>query len=101
MDGRVLEQEKAADHKKQGNARPIDGILQQAEVPPWMPQMFGIHQNGGHSMEDDYQQDGQNPQSVQKDQPGSCENGWAGGRCYSHGKIIKVPVKMPSASVKW
>ena len=101
MDGRVLEKEKAADHEKQRNARPVDRILQHAEVPPWMPQMFGIHQNGGHGVEDDHQQDGQNPQSVQKDQTRSGESGWTGGRYRAHGKIIKVLVKMPSASVKW
>lgn len=55
MDGRVLEQEKAADHEKQRNARPVDGILQHAEVPPRLSQLFSIHQNGGHGVENDHQ----------------------------------------------
>lgn len=55
MDGRVLEKEKAADHEKQRNARPVDRILQHAEVPPRLSKLFGIYQNRGHGVENDHQ----------------------------------------------
>lgn len=94
MDGRVLEQEKTTDHEEQGNARPVDGILQQAEVPPRLSQPLGIHQNGDRGVEGDHQQDGQDPQSVQKDQP----RGGAGEKI--HGITSIMPVRLPSAFFK-